>query len=306
LLVLVDAPEVGKAKAEMQVALVQVRLRAQAAKDLESAAVSERLRKEAEAALREAEIRLLGAEQALVTLGFSPPTKQWRTLSAPAVAEQIQALGFPTDLQPGDLPVPGTLLPVVAPRDGVVLQATLVAGEAVEPAKPLFIIADPSQLRLTLHVHPADAGWVKAGQEVRFRPDGHSGEASGRVTWVGASADETTRRVPVWAEVPNLAGALRASTLGTGRIVIREEPDALLVPASSLQEIAGVPVVFVRDRDYLKPDGPKAFHVRPVVVGARNGNDVEVVLGLAPGEVVATKGTAFLAEELRKSLSAAK
>lgn len=307
-LALVDAAEVGKAKAELQVALVQVRLRAQAAKDLAAAPVQERQRKEAEAALREAEFRLLGAEQALVNLGFELRAAELRALSAADVADRLQRLGLPVDLPHGEdgIPPPGTLLPVRAPRDGLVLKAEVVAGEAVDPTKVLFAIADPIQLRLTVHVAPDEAGWVKVGQPVRFRPDGGTAEAVGRVTRVGVAADEVSRTVPVWAEVPNPDGRLRASTLGTGRVVLREEPDAAIVPAVAIHAVGGVPVVFVRDRDFLSPEGSKAFHVRPVLVGARTGTDAEIIAGLWVGEVVATKGSAVLADELRKSLSVGK
>jgi hypothetical protein len=40
------------------------------------------------------------------------------------------------------------------------------------------------------------------------------------------------------------------------------------------------------------------------MAGAREGNNVEVIAGLLPGEVVATKGSAALANELRKDVAA--
>jgi cobalt-zinc-cadmium efflux system membrane fusion protein len=307
LLALVDAADVGRAKSDLQVALVQVRLKSQAAKDLETAPVQERQRAEAQAALREAEVRLLAAEQALVNLGLPPPTGELRALSAGEVADRLQSLGVPADVarRPAALPPPGTLLPVRASRAGMVLKADVVAGEAVEPGKVLFVVTDPSRLRLTVHVPPKDAGLVKVGQQVRFRPDGAAADAVGQVSWVGVTADETTRTVPVWADVPNPDGRLRAATLGTGRVVLRDEPAAVLVPALAVQSVGEVPVVFVRDRGFLNAGGPKAFHVRPILLGARTGTEIEVIAGLWPGEVVATKGSSVLLNELRKDLAAA-
>jgi cobalt-zinc-cadmium efflux system membrane fusion protein len=153
-------------------------------------------------------------------------------------------------------------------------------------------------------VAPDEAALVKVGQPARFRPDGESADVVGRVSWVGVAADETTRTVPVWAELPNRDGRLRAATLGTGRIVLREETAAVLIPAAAVQPLAGALVVFVRDKDFLTPTGPKAFHVRPVLVGARTPGEVEVIAGLWPGEVVATKGSSVLLNELRKGLAA--
>jgi cobalt-zinc-cadmium efflux system membrane fusion protein len=298
LLALVDSADVGKAKAELQTALAQVKVRARAARDLASAPVNERQRTEAEAALREAEVRLLAAEQSLINLGLPPRTNELRGLSPTAVADRLYRLGLPADLREA----PGTLLPVPAPMDGVILRTGAVAGEPMDASKVLFQIADPRQLRLALHVPAGDARWVKVGQEARFRPDSGPAEAVGRVTWVGATANEHSRTIPVWAEVPNPAGELRASTLGTGRVVIREEPDAVLVPADAVHTVAGTAVVFVRDQRYLSEDGLKAFHVRAVIVGARDGNNVEVIAGVVPGEVVATKRSSALAEALRAEM----
>jgi cobalt-zinc-cadmium efflux system membrane fusion protein len=306
LLALVDSADVGRAKADLQVALVHLRLKTQAANDLATAPVQERQRAEAQAAVREAEVRLLAAEQALVNLGLPPPTGDLRALSAAEVVDRLQLLGVPADAAggPADLTPPGTLLPIRAPRDGVVLKADVVAGEVVEPGKVLFVVADPGRLRLTVHVAPNNAGLVKVGQPVRFRPDGAAAEVAGTVSRIGVTADETTRTVPVSADLPNPDGRLRVGALGTGRIVLREDPAAVLVPAVAVQVISRVSVVFVRDRGFLSPGSPKTFHVRPILVGARTGNEVEVIAGLWPGEVVATKGSGVLLNELRKELAA--
>ncbi len=302
LLALVDSAEVGRAKADLQVALVHVRLRAKAARDIVGVPVDELTRTETAAALREAELRLVSAEQALVNLGLSPRAAELRELADDRVAERLRQLGVPAAIASTDA-VPATLLPVTTPLAGVVLRVESVAGEPVDFGRAMFVVADARQLRLVVHVPPADAQWIKVGQEAKFRSDGSGVESSGRVTSIGIAAGEVTRAVPVWADVPNPRGTLRASTLGAGRVVIRVEPEAVLVPVESMHVISGTSVVFVRDKRYLDDDGPKAFHVRVIVPGARDGAKFEVIAGVVPGEVVATKGSALLADELRKALA---
>jgi len=56
--------------------------------------------------------------------------------------------------------------------------------------------------------------------------------------------------------------------------------------------------VFVRDRDFLKPDAPKVFHTRSVRVGARDDTQTEIVAGVLPGELVAVKNSGVLRAEL--------
>ncbi len=59
--------------------------------------------------------------------------------------------------------------------------------------------------------------------------------------------------------------------------------------------------MFVRDPDFLKPAGPKAFHVRVVKTGGKDDRHTEILAGLTPGEIVATKGGGLLLGELTRA-----
>lgn len=307
-LALVDAADAGKAKADFQQALVQVRLREQTLASRRAAAkvVSAQSVREAEAAVAEAETRLLAAAQALANLDLSINATDYRDLSLDAVAERMRLLGVPADT-PGLDPKTATanLIPIRAPLAGVILSADTVAGEVVEPGRPLFVVADSRRVWVTLHVRAGDAGRVAVGQVARFRTDGSADEFGGTVEWIGRSADEATRTVPVRAVFPNDAGRLRAGTLGQGRVILREESKAILVPHDAVQTFRGSPVVFVRDPNYLKPDGPKAFRPRPVRIGTRDVEYTEILAGVVADEVVATQGSGLLLAELTRAIDGA-
>lgn len=304
LLALIDSAEVGRAKAEFQQALVQARLRERSRDDLVGAktATSAAAVREAEAALKEAEVRLLAAAQTLTNLGLPVKPSDYRGLTPQDAVRRMRLLGVEDAaavLEPGAV---GTnLLPVRASFAGVVLSAEVVAGEVVEAGTALFVVVDPSRVWVTLHVGPEDARRVAAGQPVFFRPDGSSSEYPATVISVGTAADEATRTVPVRAEAENASGALRASTLGRGRVVLREVPKAVVVPHDAVHPFRGRPVVFVRDPDFLKPDGPKAFQVRVITIGGRDERNTEILTGLSPGEIVATKGSGVLLSELTRA-----
>ncbi len=304
ILALIDSAEVGKAKAEFQQALVQARLRERTRDDLVGAktATSPAAIREAEAALKEAEVRVLAASQTLTNLGLPVKPADYRGLMPKDAGRRMRLVGVEdaaANLEPGA--VTTTLLPIRASFAGVVLSADVVAGEVVEAGTALFVIVDPSRVWVTLHVGPEDARRVAAGHQVFFRPDGSSSEYPATVISVGTAADEATRTVPVRAEAENAAGALRASTLGRGRVVLREVPKATVVPHDALHPFRGRTVVFVRDPDFLKPDGPKAFHARAVTTGGRDERNTEILTGLSPGEIVATKGSGVLLSELTRA-----
>jgi cobalt-zinc-cadmium efflux system membrane fusion protein len=244
---------------------------------------------------------VLGAEQALINIGLNVSAAELAELPFEQLAQRLQRLGLPSEFaQLEDESIPGTLLPIVSPLDGTVTQCDLIAGEVVDPTRRLFTIADPSRLVLTLHVAPADAAHVQIGQVVHFRPDGALREAATQVSWIAAAAKERTRTVPIRAELNNEDGRLLASSFGLGRIVLRSEPNAVVVPKEAIQSDGDCQLVFVRDKYFLKPGGPKVFHVRTVRTGARDAKNTEVIVGILPGEVVAAKGSEILLNELRR------
>jgi membrane fusion protein, heavy metal efflux system len=306
-LALVDAAEVGKAKGEFLQAASLAALRATTRDRQEelyrTGSTSEAVIRQARAAQQEAEIRLAAAEQALANLGLPVRAEDIKGLSAREARRRVWSLGLPDAVARSLDPRTATanLLPVTAPLDGVVVAREAVAGEVVDDARTLFVVADTSRMWLTLHVRLEDARYLALGQKVRFRPDGGAGEAEGRLTWVSTAVDPRTRTVQARAELDNRAGRLRASTFGAGRVILREEKEAVVVPGEAVQWEGACHVVFVRDKNYLDAGAPKVFHTRTVRPGARDGNLTEIIAGVLPGEVVVTRGSGVLRSELLKN-----
>lgn len=304
-LALVDAAEVGKAKAEFLQAITQFRLRSKTYESLRSlsTAVAEQRVREAESALSEAQIRLLGAQQALVNLGLPVDAEDVKDLTEKQIAAHVRFLGLPDTLRQSldSKTTTGNLLPMKAPLDGVIVAREVVAGEVVDSAKVLFVVADPRKMWLTLNLPQEDTKKLAIGQLVRFRTGGTAEEVQGTVTWISTNADEKTRTVKVRANLANAEGRLRASTFGLGQIVLREEKNAIVVPNEAVHWEGDCFVVFVRDKNFLAKDAPKVFHVRQVRVGIKDAQNTEVIAGVLPGEVVATRGSGTLRAELLKN-----
>lgn len=304
-LALVDAADAGKAKGDFQQALAQVRLREKtlAGRRAVAKVVSAQSVREAEADLAEAETRLQTATQSLANLDLAINAADYRNLPLDDVIARMRLVGVPTNTPSLDLnTATANLVPVRAPFAGLILSADTVAGEVTEPGRPMFVVADPRRVWVTFHVGAGGAARVAVGQSVRFHTDGSAEELGGKVEWVGRAADEATRTVPVRAALPNDTGRLRAGTLGQGRIVLRQEAKAILVPHDAVQTFRGHPVVFVRHPDYLKPGGPKSFRARPVLVGAKDAENIEIIAGLVAGDVVATRGSGLLLNELTRGI----
>jgi cobalt-zinc-cadmium efflux system membrane fusion protein len=297
-LALIDSAEVGKAKADFLQGLAQVKVRSTTVERLQSAgregAVPERSLREAEAALREARIRLFNDHQALLNLGLPARIRDVEDLPEEQQVRRLRLLGLPDDLarQFDAEMLTANLLPLTAPFDGVVVLRDAAPGEVVHATQPktLFVVADVRRLHIDLDVNPEDMAGVRVGQPVTFRTDGGKTEATALVSHISPAVDEKTRRVTVHAEVANPDGRLRPNAFGTGRILLRERPRAVVVPAEAVQADGSTSLVFVSVSETV-------FEARPVQPGLREGNLVEVG-GVREGEQVVTTGSFALKSEL--------
>jgi cobalt-zinc-cadmium efflux system membrane fusion protein len=307
-LALVDAAAVGQAKSQLLQAMHEVEVAKARHDRLKALADTVAARSLVEAAeqLHEAEIKVIAAEQSLVNLGFVL-SANFDKHKPREIAEELRLLGIPTDI---DSSLRGqtqtsNLLPLVAPFAGTIASADVVQGEAVDANTAAFVVADPSRLTLRLNVRQEDAGLVAIDQEVSFTTDDGAVTTRGRIDWISPTVDAKSRTLPVRVSLENQDGKLRGNTFGMGRILLREESQAIVVPVSALHSAGDVQLVFVRDKNYFAEGAAKFFHVRQVRVGARDEKHVELLAGVLPGEVVATEGSnVLLAHLLRGSMGA--
>jgi cobalt-zinc-cadmium efflux system membrane fusion protein len=295
-LAIIDSAEVGDAKAELLQAAAQLEVRRKALGRVErllpQGITTLADEQAAAAAVREAEIRLFNARQALVNLGLDVPAD----FSAATDERALQFLGLPEALRRSLDPASASanLVPILSPLDGVVLAREVVAGEMVDSSRPLFTVADTRRLWLMIDVPQTQMGLLALGQPVRFRPQGRDDAASGRVSWISTAVDERTRTVRLRAELDNADGRLLSGMFGRAEITVRSSPEAIAVSSEAIQWEGCCHVVFVRV-------GEAIFAPRKVRLGATDRLHREVLAGLSPGEVVVTAGSHVLKSELLKS-----
>jgi cobalt-zinc-cadmium efflux system membrane fusion protein len=307
-LAIVDAADVGRMKSDFLQAVSQDRLtrdNVERLRPLVGNAVSPREFLEVQQAAEAARIQLNRTQQALVNLGLPLDADDYSKLKADEITQRIRFLGLRPEIV-AELDPRGTtsnLLPLRSSLDGVVVARKAVEGEVVDNKSMLFDVADTSRLWLNLDVRQEDAKYVSYGATVLFHTsDGvNEPEDKGTVSWISTAADDVTRTVKVRVDLPNAGSRLRANTFGAGRIVLRDEPKAIVVPSEALHWDGTCNVVFVRDKDFFKPDAPKIFYVRDVRPGVKDGANTEIIAGLLPGEVIASKNSVILEAQLLKS-----
>jgi cobalt-zinc-cadmium efflux system membrane fusion protein len=222
-LALVDSSEIGRSKGELLQALAQVRLKQTNADRLRplarDASIAERTYREADAALQEAQIRLLTATQALANLGLPVNAEEFAGMRLDEISRRIQFVGLPDPWASSLVGVTtSNLYPLRASLDGTVVERNVVAGEVIDNTKPLFTVTDIDHLWLTLAVRQDDARYVSLGQPVLFHPSDNKGseEIKGTVSWISAAADSVTRTVQVRVDLPNSLKFFHVREVRTG------------------------------------------------------------------------------------------
>ncbi len=198
MLAIIDAVDVGRAKADLQAALAQERLQQRINERQQSLAqkgiTAKRQAETAETEFSEARIRVLAAEQALINLGLPVSSNELRGSTDDELAVTLRFLGLPQSLVSRLDPTTTTsnLIPVTASFDGVVVRREIVSGEVVDTSKVLFEVADTSRMWLILNVRLEDAKYISVGQKLVFIPDGDSDEVTVNVSWKSTTADQKT------------------------------------------------------------------------------------------------------------------
>ncbi len=175
---------------------------------------------------------------------------------------------------------------VRSPIDGTVLNDySLTPGAMISPSLPIVDIADLRKLKATLRVPESKIFVVKPGMPVFLRFDAlPKEEFQGTVTRIDPYVDPSTRTSAVEVELDNAVSGnrLRPGMFGQASLVEREFKNAILVPQSALHANEKGYHVFVEEGGVAK--------LRNVETGVRQGNEIQITEGLAPGEKVIVFG----------------
>lgn len=182
---------------------------------------------------------------------------------------------------------------VTSPISGVVLARNASVGAVANEGAPLYEIADLSSLWVDLHIFGEDAQHIRPGGrvEVTRMSDGETVDAViERVLPGTATASQST---VARATIPNTDGLWRPGSAVKARITVDQQPAQLVVPLSALQTFRDWDVVFVRIGD--------TYEVRPVDIGKRDAEQVEILSGLKPGDNVVVEQSYLIKADIEKS-----
>lgn len=175
--------------------------------------------------------------------------------------------------------------------DGIVIEKHLTLGEAVDRDGQAFVVADLSTVWVELSLYQKDFGRVRPGQSVRVQAVAGASAADGEISYVAPAIDPETRTATARVVLANPDRTWRPGMFVVAR-THDSVPAEVLVPADSVQMRDGQRVVFVESADGFVP--------RVVTLGREGATQLEIAMGLAAGERVASGNTFLLKAELGK------
>ena len=171
-----------------------------------------------------------------------------------------------------------------SPINGVVTDRPLYPGEMASTGTPLLTIMDTSQLVARAHIPQQSAALLKVGDPATVTLPGTQASFSGKVSVISPALDPNSTTVEIWVQLKNPAGKLKAGSAVQLSATAQSIADALAIPAVALLTAQdGATTVMVAGSD-------GHAHQRSVKAGIREGNQVQIVDGLTPGERVVASG----------------
>jgi Cu(I)/Ag(I) efflux system membrane fusion protein len=183
-------------------------------------------------------------------------------------------------------------LPIRAPVSGYVVEKAVVAGGAIEPGQRLLRIAPLDRVWVEAEVSEEEVASVTAGMPAVVEVPSLAGRRlDGTLAWVYPSVSESRRTARVRVELANPEERLLPDMFVN--VHLRAEPrERLVVPLSA--------VLHAGERSFVFLDlGGGRLRPQPVEVGARFGEEVEILAGVAEGQAVVASATFLVAAESR-------
>lgn len=180
-----------------------------------------------------------------------------------------------------------------SPITGFITDRPLYPGEMASTAAPLLTVMDISQVIAKAHIPQSDALQLHKGDAATISLAGLEKPINGKVSLISPALDPNSTTVEVWVQAPNTDQLLRPGTTAQIAITAQTVRDALVVPSAALLNAKGDAA------QVMVVDSQNQASSRDVKTGIQTGQQVQIVSGLKPGEVVVSEGAYGLPDKTK-------
>ena len=235
------------------------------AKDLyEHKAIAEQVLEQAESAEVQAGGDLVSAQAALKVMGITDPDA---LVKAP----------------------PSFEVPVKAPIGGLVVEQDVAAGQLIQPGSTqCFMISDTNSVWVLVNIYQKDLPYVRVGDVVTIQTDAYPDVFHGRIAYVAASLDPSTRTLQARIDTSNPGEKLKKDMYVVATVNAGTIANAIALPdAAILRDNENQPFVYAES-------SANQFGRRAVTLGESLNGQTQVTSGVKAGDQVIGDGSLFL------------
>jgi membrane fusion protein, multidrug efflux system len=178
-----------------------------------------------------------------------------------------------------------------APFDGIAGLRHASVGTYLTPGSTICTFQDISSLKIDFSLPERYLAFIKTGQTVHFRVTGRAERFEAQILAIEPAVDVQTRSITIRATLPNENTRLLPGSFAEVEVVLKEVPDAILIPSIALMPGVKQQTVFVHEGGQVS--------LRKIQVGLRTADSIQVLEGLKVGEELITSGILQLRAGMR-------
>ena len=184
---------------------------------------------------------------------------------------------------------PSFEVPVKAPIAGLVVEQDVSAGQLIQPGTTqCFMISDVRTVWVLVNIYQKDLPYIRVGDPVTIQTDTYPELFHGRIAYVAASLDPTTRTLQARIETNNPGEKLKKDMYVAANVDAGTIPHAIALPdAAVLRDSENQPFVYVEASS-------NQFGRRSVTLGESMNGQTQITSGLKAGDQVIGNGSLFL------------
>jgi membrane fusion protein, heavy metal efflux system len=180
-------------------------------------------------------------------------------------------------------------VPVKSPINGEVVEQDVSAGQLIQPGSTqCFVVSDTSKVWVLVNIYQKDLPYVHIGDPVTIQTETYPDVFHGRISYIAAALDPSTRTLQARIETNNPQEKLKKDMYVMATVNAGKISSAIAVPdAAVLRDPENQPFVYAAVSS-------NQFGRRGVTLGESLNGQTQITSGLKPGDRVIGNGSLFL------------
>jgi len=183
--------------------------------------------------------------------------------------------------------------PVKSPLSGTIIEKNVTAGELTSPHQIIYTVGNLETVWVDLQIYPKDFTRIRIGQRTTVAMGDHLPAFEGAISYISPFATENNQTMLARLVLPNPEGQLRPGIFISARVETEKTTVPVAVKRAALQTFRDWQVVFMKEGN--------EFEVRPVELGRRDDQWVEILSGLDAGQEYAAENSFIIKADILKS-----